>query len=69
MVSSTERATALTGMKEICEYMGRSDVTILKLIRDQEFPACKIGGIWEADKDLVDEWRKDRIRNQRRRRD
>jgi len=69
MVSAIDRATALTGMKEICQYMGRSEVTILKLIRDQDFPAQKIGGIWESDKDLVNEWLLTEIKNKRRRRD
>lgn len=69
MVSATDRATALTGMKEICQYMSRSEVTVLKLIRDQDFPAKKIGGIWESDKELVDEWLLAEIKNKRRRRD
>jgi len=52
----------LTGMKAICEYMNRSEVTVLMLIRDCDLPAYKIGGgIWEADTDLIDFWRKDKI--------
>jgi hypothetical protein len=49
--------TALVGMAEICEYVRRSDATVLKLIRDEGSPAKKIGGIWESDKLLIDEWR------------
>ena len=31
----------LTGMKEISKYFRRSEATILKLIRDEGFPAKK----------------------------
>lgn len=52
----------LTGMKAICEYMNRSESTVLMLIRDCDLPACKIGGgIWESDTDLIDDWRKGQI--------
>jgi len=54
--------SGLTGMKAICEYMNRSEVTVLGLIRDCDMPACRInGGIWEADTDLIDTWRKEQI--------
>lgn len=47
----------LIGMKEICLHMSRSDTTILAWIREMDFPASKIGGIWEADLDAVEKWR------------
>ena len=52
----------LTGMKAICNYMNRHDTTILKLIRDNDFPAKKIMGVWESDKGMIDEWRVGMIR-------
>ncbi len=55
MVTSSD---ALTGMKEICGYINRSEPTVLDLIRKQDFPAKKIGGVWESSKSLVDTWRK-----------
>ena len=53
--------TALSGMKAICKHFDRSEVTVLALIRDEDFPATKIGGIWESDTELISEWRKNRI--------
>lgn len=53
------RETKLDGMKEITTYFCRSESTILILIRDQAFPAKKIGGTWTSDKDLIDQWRRD----------
>lgn len=47
----------LIGMKEICLHMSRSDTTILAWVREMDFPAAKIGGIWEADLDAVEKWR------------
>ncbi len=48
---------ALSGMKAICGYMGRSESTMLDIIRDLDFPAKKIKGIWESDTELADRWR------------
>jgi len=48
---------ALSGMKDICKYMGRSESTMLNIIRDLDFPAKKICGIWESDTELADKWR------------
>lgn len=52
---------ALQGMKEICRYMGKSENTILRLIREKDFPAKKIAGEWVSDTVLVAEWRKCKI--------
>jgi len=48
---------ALSGMKQICQFMGRSEATMLMIIRDMDFPATKICGIWESDTELADQWR------------
>lgn len=52
---------ALSGMKDICKYMGRSESTMLNIIRDLDFPARKICGIWESDTELADKWRVEQI--------
>lgn len=49
--------THLSGMKAIVEYMQRGESTVLKLIKDYNFPAFKLLGIWESDKLMIDEWR------------
>ena len=51
----------LTGMKEICIYLRRSEATILGWIRAEGLPATKLGGQWESDSSLIDQWRIDRI--------
>ena len=48
----------LIGMKEICDFMNRSETTILKMIRELDFPAKPVGGIYEADKKEIKKWRK-----------
>jgi len=48
---------ALVGMKSICDYTQRSESTVLGLIRDEDFPAAKIKGIWESSTEMVDKWR------------
>lgn len=50
----------LMGMKAICNYVKRSDATVLQWIREQDFPANKIGGIWESTTKQVDDW-KDKV--------
>lgn len=53
----------LPGMKDICKFCNRSPATILIWIRDRAFPAVKIGGSWESDTELIDDWRKQQIRD------
>ncbi len=56
--------TALSGMKEITVYCRRSEATVLKWVRECDFPAEKIGGVgWESDSEVIDEWRKKRLRD------
>lgn len=54
---ATQAGRPLTGMKEIAHYARRSEVTILTWIRDMDFPARKIGGVWESNTSLVDQWK------------
>lgn len=54
-------STALSGMSEICQYVRRSHDTVLNWIRTMDFPAKKIGGVWESDRVLIDEWRRGEI--------
>lgn len=53
----------LVGMKEISNYMNRSESTILNWIKTMKFPATKITGSWISDTDLIDEWRRNIISN------
>lgn len=49
--------THLSGMKAIAQYIQRSEPTVIKLVRDFGFPARKIAGIWESDKQEISDWR------------
>lgn len=58
--------TALSGMKaiqEFCRTIGlpSSESTVINFILSEDFPAKKLGGIWESDKELIVEWRKKRL--------
>jgi predicted DNA-binding transcriptional regulator AlpA len=53
--------TGLQGLKEICAYVGKSANTVKKLIREAGFPAQQIGGVWESDRMLIDDWRRHEI--------
>lgn len=52
---------SLTGKKRIACYANRSWATVLKWIKDDHFPATKIDGIWESDKEMIDNWKKNKI--------
>jgi len=56
-----KNSNQLQGMNDIKSYVNRSEATVLFWIRSQAFPASKIGGgVWESDKEEVDQWRRDR---------
>jgi len=48
-------------MKEICAYVGRSDETVRKYIREEGFPAGKEGGSLIACAEHIDAWRLRRL--------
>ncbi|MDD5643281.1 MAG: hypothetical protein PHX53_16635 [Syntrophales bacterium] len=54
----------LTGKKNICNFLGRSWDTVERWIREREFPARKIDGVWESDSALITEWRRNQINGQ-----
>ena len=51
----------LDGLKAISTYAGVSMNTVRKLIKDEGFPAGKIGAQWISSTDSVDKWRYGRI--------
>ena len=54
---------AIEGMKAISAHEnGKSEATILKLIRQEGYPARKMLGVWSTTSKLVEEWREDRLR-------
>ena len=55
------KARPLHGMKAICDYLGKSENTVLKYVRSEGLPAAKIGGEWVSDEVRIDAWRLGRI--------
>jgi len=51
-----KRNDRLEGMLAICQYVNRSESTVLIWIRDMDFPAAKVGGIWESSRKAIDKW-------------
>jgi len=47
----------LRGLKAIGDYLGVSENTVAKYIREDALPANKVGGGWEADVSSIDVWR------------
>jgi len=52
----------LKGMKQITAYAGYSPPTIIRLCRQEGFPAKKIGGEWEASRSTIDSWWEEKIK-------
>lgn len=58
---NTQQNTFLSGMKEITDYVRRSEASVLTLIRTQSFPATKVLGIWESNTAMIDQWREAQV--------
>lgn len=52
-----EQGRELLGLKAICIYLGKSENTVRRLIREQGLPAAKIGGEWQSNTRLIQDWR------------
>jgi excisionase family DNA binding protein len=57
--------TNLSGLEEIAQYTRRSKATVLDWIINKGFPAGKLGHVWESDKELIDQWKRDQIETSR----
>jgi len=55
-------AKSLVGKKEITTYARRSWPIMKRWIKKGGFPAKKIDGVWESNTDLIDEWKRERIK-------
>ncbi len=56
----SKQAEILDGMKAISNFLGRSESTVLRMIRSEELDRRKIiwkrGGVWVANKSRLDKW-------------
>ncbi len=55
---SKENGDNLVGMKDICIFLGVSEVTALKWWREYDLPIKKRGGIWVCSRKKIEEWNK-----------
>lgn len=51
----------LKGKEAISAFVGRSWKVVHEWIRERDFPARKINGVWESDPQLIVEWRRREI--------
>ncbi len=52
----------LVTLEEIAEYTGRNRKTIKKWVEEENFPAVKVDGRWESNRELIDEFQRQRIK-------
>ena len=62
MSANRANGKALRGLKAIGEYLGVSENTVVKYIKDDGLPAGKIGGGWASDVESINAWRVSRMR-------
>lgn len=48
-------------VREVADYLGYSERTVYKLIKEEGLPAINIRGQFRFKKDIVDMWLKDRM--------
>jgi len=46
----------LKGMEQIAKYANRGEADIIQFVRQEGFPAQKIGGVWMAHTVEIDRW-------------
>jgi len=51
----------LNGMKAICGYLGRSEVTVINYHREFGLPIKKARGSWMGSKKAIDRWNHDMV--------
>jgi hypothetical protein len=54
----------LQGLKAIAAYENKSEKTLRKLIREENYPAVLIGGGYESNTEIIERWRRLKIAEQ-----
>ncbi len=56
----SKQTEILDGMKQICDFLNRSEVTVLKMIRSESLETKRIiwkrGGMWVANRNRLHKW-------------
>lgn len=50
-------------VKDLAAYLKMTTATIYKLARKGEIPAAKVASEWRFQKELIDKWLKDQVKN------
>ena len=54
----------LMNLDELAKYIGVSNTTVYRYLKQEKLPAIKIGRLWKFRKEKIDEWitRQEKIR-------
>lgn len=55
--------TQIMTIAETAKYLGVHPITIYRIIKETDIPACKLGGQWRFKKDILDNWLAKRMKN------
>lgn len=51
-------------VKDVAKYLRMSEAKVYRLVKEGLLPAVRIGRTWRFRKDLLDDWLKERSRNE-----
>lgn len=46
----------IMNLKEIAQYLGLSQMSIYRYIRQSKIPVSRVGGVWRFRKERIDAW-------------
>jgi len=52
----------LLNLEELAEYIGVSNTTVYRYIKQKKIPAIKIGHLWKFRKESIDTWLREQER-------
>ena len=61
VAKKNDGSDVLSGMKEICNFLGVSDKTALDWHKFRGMPIRKEGGIWVGSRKKIEAWNRERI--------
>ena len=54
----------IMNLKEVAQYLGLSQMSIYRYIKQRKIPASRVGGVWRFRKEKIDAWleRQEKVR-------
>jgi len=46
----------IMNLKEVAQYLGLSQMSIYRYIKQRKIPASRVGGVWRFRKEKIDAW-------------